>query len=429
MSKTQKIVIWLPSILLLFLLLYIGVYFGYYLPKNEKISSFRTSPIIKNEQIFPGFTLIAPYNRSLNKEQSTKGSVYLLDLHGNSIHRWSTPRQPFYAVIKKNSNLITMMEAEKYSQFYPPGGNTGTLLELDWDGNVVWKYENERMHHDIAQTDNDTLAVILWEKTPKFIAKQIQGGVDGTEVDGEIWSDEIREIDRNGKTLWSWHSYEHLDPQIDTIGELLPRFAWTHTNGIEYMAKNPIDGEPGYLLSMRSINTILMVRKRDGRIIWRSPKNMLNTQHDPTLLENGNILVFDNGQTRIPSPFSIYGSRVVELNPLTNEIVWSFDGGEGAIDKARFYSAIVGGAQRLSNGNTLISDGLRGHIFEVNSKKEVVWDIVSPLLTVQTGNFPNNFIFKSRRYGENEIDWPASISPSYQKSKILFQSILERIYP
>ena len=156
---------------------------------------------------------------------------------------------------------------------------------------------------------------------------------------------------------------------------------------------------------------------------------MFSLQHDPTLLENGNILVFDNGYDRLPAPFPSFGSRAVEVNPKTNKVVWQFDAGEGPIDKIKFYAPIVGGAQRLSNGNTLITDGTRGHIFEVTNKGEVVWDIVSPYTTKQTGAFPNNFLFKSRRYGEDEIKWPQRIAPAFNKFTYNLHQILGKLYP
>ena len=45
-------------------------------------------------------------------------------------------------------------------------------------------------------------------------------------------------------------------------------------------------------------------------------------QHAPTPLENGNILIFDNGVHRLDDPLPF--SRVIEVNPATNEIVWTY---------------------------------------------------------------------------------------------------------
>lgn len=429
-SQPNKSAFPLPSLLLLLTIIYISVYFLVFKPLDLHTSSFGGSPILAAEKVEKGYTLLAPYNRLLTDKKGWKGNIYLIDLYGHPVHSWSTNHQALYSVLKKNGNLLTVMEIPKYSQLYPPGGNTGIIQELDWNSKVVWEYKNERMHHDIAPLPNGNVAVAQWEAIPEAIAAQLQGGVEGSTLPTKItWSDEIVELDRNGKVVWSWHSHEHMDPIVDTLTPLMPKYAWSFINGLKFMEKNPIDGSPAYLASMRSISTVMIIRKSDGEILWRSPKGMLNAQHDPTLLTNGNILVFDNGLDRIPAPFAMYGSRVVEINPKTNKAVWQFDGGMGVIDKVKFMSAIVGGAQRLSNGNTLITDGARGHIFEVTQKGELVWDLVSTYTTEKTGAFPNNFLFKTRRYTEEEIEWPEKLQPSLSNNQLKLHGLLKKIYP
>lgn len=409
--------------------LYILVYFFIYRPLNAPYSSFRTLPLINKDKVSPGYTLLAPYNRMLNADPKWKGKIYLLDMFGRAVHTWKTNHQALNSHLMENGNLLAVMESPTYKEFYPPGGNTGRIQELDWNSKIVWEYVNERMHHDIYPMKNGNIVMALWEKTPPEIAQAVQGGVAGSEFKDVMWSDQVVELDRNKQVVWSWHSYEHMDPSRDVLGMAMPRFAWTYVNGISYMAHNPLDGEEGFLISMRSVDTVYMVRKRDGEIIWRSPAGMLNVQHDPTLTPEGNILVFDNGLTRKVNPFPIYGSRVVEINPKTDAIVWQFTGGEGAIDKVRFFAAIVGGAQRLPNGNTLITDGPQGHVFEVTKKKELVWDMVSPYLTRQTGPFPNNFLFKTRRYGLQQVKWPIPLPAALSDADFFLFNMLKNIYP
>ncbi len=89
-------------------------------------------------------------------------------------------------------------------------------------------------------------------------------------------------------------------------------------------------------------------------------------------MENGNILIFDNGTHRLDHP--IPHSRVIEVDPATKEIVWSYQE-HYPFD---FYSPLISGAQRLPNGNTLICEGSFGRIFEVTMEREVVWEYVNP---------------------------------------------------
>ena len=89
------------------------------------------------------------------------------------------------------------------------------------------------------------------------------------------------------------------------------------------------------------------------------------------MLGNGNILVFDNGTHRRDDPRTY--SRVLEIDPATKRPVWTYQ------DQPvfNFYSAYISGAQRLPNGNTLITEGCTGRLFEVTRDGDVVWEYIS----------------------------------------------------
>ena len=89
--------------------------------------------------------------------------------------------------------------------------------------------------------------------------------------------------------------------------------------------------------------------------------------HDATVLKNGHILLFDNGLGR-------GWSRVIELDPLTRQIVWEYR----APQPADFYTVVHGSNQRLPNGNTLIANSGHGEVFEVTPEGEIVWRFFNP---------------------------------------------------
>ena len=72
-------------------------------------------------------------------------------------------------------------------------------------------------------------------------------------------------------------------------------------------------------------------------------------------------------------------SRVIEVDPRTDEIVWEYR----AEVPTDFYSRTRGASQRLSNGNTLVTESEKGRIFEITRDGEVVWDFVNPSLSVE----------------------------------------------
>ncbi len=116
-------------------------------------------------------------------------------------------------------------------------------------------------------------------------------------------------------------------------------------------------------------------------------------------MPNGNILIFDNGPHRLDQSFPF--SRVIEVNPSTSEIVWSY---QEAI-KPNFYSPRISNAQRLPNGNTLINEGVFGRFFEVTSEGEVVWEYVNPYFGPEdaSAKTQSNSVFRVYRYTEEEI--------------------------
>src|SRR5204863_10108777 len=66
-----------------------------------------------------------------------------------------------------------------------------------------------------------------------------------------------------------------------------------------------------------------------------------------------------------------------------------------------FYSFMISGAERLGNGNTLITEGATGRLFEVTSEGETVWEYVSPwILPSRFG--PTSAVFRSYRIAEGD---------------------------
>ena len=80
-------------------------------------------------------------------------------------------------------------------------------------------------------------------------------------------------------------------------------------------------------------------------IIWTWGTQELQGPHQPSIMKNGNILIFDNGTVR-------QYSRIIELNPKTEEIEWEYVANPPEL----FYTETRGSVQRLPNGNTLITE-------------------------------------------------------------------------
>ena len=309
------------------------------------------------EKAFPGVTVYTTFGSD---------RVNLIDLDGKVVHNWTPPSlvQPYYGFMRPNGNLsLRCQSGEELLGF---GGASATIVELDWDSNVIWRYDNPAIHHDHEILRNGNTMVIGWEPLARELVAKIQGGsVAPGEEDHEVVSDYLRELAPDGSTAWEWHGSDHLDPAHEVICALEGRHEWTHCNGVTELQ----DGN--LLLSFRQTSTILIIDKPTGDVNWRFGPGEFSHQHNPTELENGNFLVFDNGEHRIRG--SCY-SRVVELDPKTNEIVWQYRGDP----PLSLFSTGISGAQRLPNGNTLICDGRTGRLVEVTTEGEIVWEYMNP---------------------------------------------------
>jgi hypothetical protein len=120
---------------------------------------------------------------------------------------------------------------------------------------------------------------------------------------------------------------------------------------------------------MRNQDSVAVVNWPERRLVWAWGRGELSGPHDATLLENGHILIFDNGLVE-------RRSRVVEVDPLRNEIVWLYE----APEPGEFFTPGRGSSQRLPNGNTLIAESADGRAFEVTPSGEIVWEYFVPIL-------------------------------------------------
>jgi outer membrane protein assembly factor BamB len=150
---------------------------------------------------------------------------------------------------------------------------------------------------------------------------------------------------------------------------------YLHTNSIEYLdgtsaQKLPEAREGRLLLSFREIGTLAIFDPMTDEITWAMRGPWLR-QHDPDLLANGNILLFDNQGNVGPGGIT----RVIEVDPKTHKIVWTY---AGTPDEP-FESEVRSSQARLPNGNTLITESDGGRLFEVTRAGEIVWNYVNPV--------------------------------------------------
>jgi hypothetical protein len=309
--------------------------------------------------------------------------------------------------------------------------------ELVWDYSLNTA---ERLpHHDVAILPNGNVLAVVWEARghdETAAAGRREGFIP---ADG-IWGDVLVELEPDGpngaRVVWEWQAFDHLiqntdpdkvnyaDPaerpeRIDINGDTIgtanappnPTHDVFHINSVAY---NPELDQ--IIVSAPTFNEIWVIDHstttaeaagstggrsgRGGDLLyrWGNPQayghgaadgQQLGFQHDakwipPNYPGAGNILVFSN---RTPGGGFGGTTEVLELVPPVNE-----DGGYALARDAPFGPAepvwryadaafnapYISGAERHANGNTLITSGPQGRLFEVDPDGNIVWEYWSP---------------------------------------------------
>jgi outer membrane protein assembly factor BamB len=344
------------------------------------------------EKAYQGYTLFTP--------SAGGDTVYLIDMEGEVAHTWKMSYPPgLYGYLTPQGTLIyngKVLDAgdERFIASGPWKG--GALLEMTWQGEVLWEVRHPDHHHDGIRLRNGNVMLLCLTALSREFAHRVQGGMAGSEHDGLMHADYLVEMTTNGEIVWEWRSWEHLDPVEDRIVAIQDhRSEWTHANTVVELEDGNI------IVSFRNISTVIIIERTTGEIVWKLGAPPLAQQHAPLPLENGNLLIFDNGTHRLdhPVPFS----RVIEIDRATKEIVWTYQ--EGYVSE--FFSPFISNAQRLPNGNTLICEGSFGRIFEVTHEGEVVWEYINPHAHEPVsipGTQERNTVFRALRYSIEDIE-------------------------
>jgi hypothetical protein len=331
---------------------------------------------------------------------------------GEILHEWQLP----YSDIWDDSAAVDqpLPDSRVYyhkAHLYPNGdllviyegvGDTPWgygMAKMDKDSNLIWKYL-AHTHHDFDVLEDGTIYVLTHEIDSTVIEDwkhlkppRIDDFLVVLSPDGE----ELRKISIVQAFLKSPYA---------RMTNMVPWYAngdFFHTNSVDVIPPGAADwlgpeaSDQQVMLSMRELNAIGTLDLETERFSWAQQGPWVG-QHDPDLLPNGDILLFDN--------FGHYGpggvSRVIEFDPESLQIVWRYEG----TDEKPFWSNVRGDQERLPNGNTLITESEGGRLLEITPDGEIVWEFVNP---VRADDDKVVSIISSGQ----RID-PASLEPSFR---------------
>ncbi|MEN8006696.1 MAG: arylsulfotransferase family protein [Candidatus Krumholzibacteriota bacterium] len=331
-----------------------------------------------------GVTAHQPDSASRGLRFFTSGHMpgaFLMDPFGRTLHTW---RLPYEECIKQSpASAGTFRDDAKgvtacwRRAHLFPGGDVLAIFEghglvkIDHDSKVIWSYPGP-CHHDLEVARDGTIFVLTRETEI----------VPDINPDQPVLVDYITHLSAEGEllgavdllTAFKGSVYASCLDQLADSGDIF------HTNTLEVLDGraahlSPLFAEGNFLISLREPGYIAIVDQWTEKVVW-AMNGMWSAQHQPTLLENGNILLFDNRGHK-------GRSKVIEIDPFTQEVVWSF--ADNPIHP--LYSRTCGSCSRLPNGNTLITESDNGRALEVAADGSIVWEFRNPQRTGEEQEF------------------------------------------
>jgi len=327
---------------------------------------------------FTGTTINQPGAAATNLRFYLSGhapSAELIDPSGRVHHRWQFSYEQCLAASANGDQSFFEDKAGgtacwRRARVLPNGDLLAIfeghgLVRLDRNSKMLWSYAGA-CHHDLDLAADGSIHVLTREASvvPRFHERK------------PVLLDFITHLSADGQELGRLDVMQAFANSVyasylDLAAEAGDIF---HTNTLEVLDgrlahKSPIFKAGNFMISVREIGVVAIIDPESEKVVW-ALSGMWRAQHQPTLLDNGNLLVFDNqghdGQ-----------SKVVELDPLTQQVVWEY----ADSPSAPFYSETCGASQRLENGNTLITESDNGRVFEVTADGTIVWEFRNPQRT------------------------------------------------
>jgi hypothetical protein len=291
----------------------------------------------------------------------------LMDMAGRILHRWRYPLRRLWPDLARDPGMAKL-EYWRRAYLYPNGDLLGIyeglgLVKLDARSRVLWSHRGG-IHHDLFVTEDGTIYVL--DRDGRILPR--------VNPDKGVLEDFVTVLDRSGRVLRRISILECFErsPFAGLLKKMPRSGDIFHTNTLEvldgrFAHRHPAFRKGNLLVSVHTLDTLAVLDPERRTVVW-ARTGIWRKQHQPTFLDDGRLLLFDNlgaGRDR---------SRVLELDPLTGETVWQFGGTRG-VD---FFSKTLGSCQRLPNGNTLITESENGRALEVTPEGRVVWEFYNP---------------------------------------------------
>ncbi len=316
-----------------------------------------TTTVADGAVLEPGLRFIsvrrrAPGRQSFQtaaQQEFARGWGLILALDGRGEVRWYYTSQRRVAGIKPapDGTLIFTTEDQR-------------VVKIDMLGNILrqWYPEKRRRGPVIGATQIDGLQTLHHEPSLTSWGTYISMSANGREIadyptsvtdpkaprkSTMVMGDKIVEFDADGRVVWEWDAFDHLDPMMLHYHTFQPYWAvrgypgyadWTHGNGVTVDEKRNL-----VIASFKHLDALVAIDRKTKEIRWifsdprgwpdRYQSRILKpvgltrypwSQHHPHVTPWGTIVYFDNGMFQARPfdgrpivPFHKSYSRAVEI--------------------------------------------------------------------------------------------------------------------
>lgn len=341
-------------------------------------------------EMYDGFTLVHPGHTQAG---------FLLDAEGEVVHEWHAKFSDIWP--DRSDDCQTNKAAWRASRLFSNGdllvqftcsGRTpygAGLVKLNVDSEVLWAY-GEHTHHDMSVDDGSiyTLAHRIRNtvrhpyetdvEMPDFVLEDelVHLSADGEELERfsileALLKGGYGSIFSGDRSRWV-ENVSGIDRELTSKDRARSQWDILHTNTVnpvsDSFARRHGLGNSNHLwmTSFRALDAIAVLDVEQREVVWLR-QGYWRAQHDPDILPNDRVILFDNlGGQR--------GSRLLEVAPDTMKTTWQYQG----TPENPFFTPIAGRQQALPNGNVLATSAQSGRVFEVNREGELVWNWFTP---------------------------------------------------
>jgi Arylsulfotransferase (ASST) len=305
--------------------------------------------------------------------------AFLIDMQGKVLHEWYLPRNAASNASSEGSDpaediKFYWADVELYSNgdllvIYHAADQTPYgygLAKIDKDSKLIWA-DLTHAHHDVS-IGEDGLIYTLTQRIRQDPVPALPA------LTSPMLEDFVLVLSPSGERLKEISIYETLAKS--RFGSVLDDFRpgskgdHFHANdvdpvGSETAAALPFAREGQVLVSLRNLSALALIDLDSEEVVWLS-QGSWRRQHDPDFMDGGRLLLFDN----VGDLGADGHSRVLEFDPVTQEITWQHKTRDGEI----LFSPWGANQQYLPNGNVLITETVRGRLIEVTRDGDIVWE-------------------------------------------------------